>query len=55
MLTHIAEVKLKPESIAAIERYTPKHLEQDKRELLGDNDGEAYVDMTGNSFSTMNP
>lgn len=36
MLTHIAKVELKPEEATAIERLARKHLEQDKRELHGD-------------------
>ncbi|XP_024630937.1 lysine-specific demethylase JMJ25 [Medicago truncatula] len=55
VLTHIAEVKLKSEGIAAIEKLTQKHLEQDKRELHGDNqDGETNVDMFDNSSSSIN-
>ncbi|XP_061337465.1 lysine-specific demethylase JMJ26-like [Gastrolobium bilobum] len=36
VLTHIAEVKLDSEQLTTIENLTQKHLEQDKRELLGD-------------------
>ncbi|KAI5401748.1 hypothetical protein KIW84_066279, partial [Lathyrus oleraceus] len=36
VLTHIAKVELKPEEATAIKRLTRKHLEQDKRELHGD-------------------
>ncbi|CAI8601741.1 unnamed protein product [Vicia faba] len=36
VLTHIAKVELKPEETTAIEKLTCKHLEQDMRELYGD-------------------
>ncbi|XP_058772086.1 lysine-specific demethylase JMJ25-like [Vicia villosa] len=36
VLTHIAKVEPKPEETTAIEKLRRKHLEQDKRELYGD-------------------
>ncbi|KAG4950678.1 hypothetical protein JHK86_043917 [Glycine max] len=40
-LTHIAEVKLDSDQLTVIEKLKQKHLEQEKRELLGDDqDGE---------------
>ena len=55
MLTHIAEVKLNSDGLAAIKELTRKHLEQDKRELHGDNqDGETTVNMLDNSSSSIN-
>jgi lysine-specific demethylase 3 len=54
VLTHIAEVELKSDSIEAIKKQTQKHLKQDKRELhlYGDNqDGETNVGMLDNSLS----
>ncbi|KAL2619793.1 hypothetical protein AAZV13_08G328401 [Glycine max] len=46
VLTHIAEVKLDSDQLTVIEKLKQKHLEQEKRELLGDDqDGEANVDM----------
>ncbi|RZC00543.1 Lysine-specific demethylase JMJ25 [Glycine soja] len=45
-LTHIAEVKLDSDQLTVIEKLKQKHLEQEKRELLGDDqDGETNVDM----------
>lgn len=50
MLTHITEVQLDSECVAAIKSLTQKHLEQDKRELLGHNqDGETNAGMLDNS------
>jgi hypothetical protein len=50
--SHIAEMKLNSDSLAAIMKLTQKHLEQDKRELHGDNqDGETTVNMLDNSSS----
>jgi len=55
VLTHIAKAKLDPASIDAIKRLTQKHLEQDKRELHGDNqDGETNVDMLDKLSSSIN-
>jgi len=55
VLTHIAEVKLKSEGIIAIKKLTQKHLEQDKRELHGDDrDGETNIDMFDDSSSSIN-
>ncbi|TKY50713.1 Lysine-specific demethylase JMJ25 [Spatholobus suberectus] len=55
VLTHIAEVKLESKHLTAIEKLKQKHFEQDKRELLGDDqDGETNVDMLNNSSSTIN-
>ncbi|AES62955.2 transcription factor jumonji (JmjC) domain protein [Medicago truncatula] len=52
VLTHIAEVKLNSVGLAAIKKLTEKHLEQDKRELHGDNqDGETTVNKLDNSSS----
>jgi [histone H3]-dimethyl-L-lysine9 demethylase len=52
VLTHIAKVELETASITAIKRLKQKHLEQDKRELIGDNqDGEANVDRLDNPSS----
>ncbi|KAG4970201.1 hypothetical protein JHK82_035897 [Glycine max] len=46
VLTHIAEVKLDSDQLTVIEKLKQKHLEQEKRELLGDDqDGETNVDM----------
>ncbi|XP_027189817.1 lysine-specific demethylase JMJ26-like isoform X3 [Cicer arietinum] len=54
VLTHIAQVELKPEAIAAIKKLTRKHLEQDKRELHCDNlDGDT-VDLFDNLSSSKN-
>ncbi|KAH1188141.1 Lysine-specific demethylase JMJ25 [Glycine max] len=54
-LTHIAEVKLDSDQLTVIEKLKQKHLEQEKRELLGDDqDGETNVDMLNNSSSTIN-
>ena len=54
MLTHIAEVKFDSDVLEAIEKYKLKHLEQDKRELLGDyQGGENIVDMLNDSSFTM--
>ncbi|KAH1226986.1 Lysine-specific demethylase JMJ25 [Glycine max] len=55
VLTHIAEVKLDSDQLTVIEKLKQKHLEQEKRELLGDDqDGETNVDMLNNSSSTIN-
>ncbi|RDX93087.1 Lysine-specific demethylase JMJ25, partial [Mucuna pruriens] len=55
VLTHIAEVKLESKQLTAIEKLKQKHFEQDKRELLGDDqDGETNVDMLNNSSSIIN-
>ncbi|KAL2972540.1 hypothetical protein AAZX31_15G258900 [Glycine max] len=55
VLTHIAEVKLDSDQLTVIEKLKQKHLEQEKRELLGDDqDGETNVDMVNNSSSTIN-
>ncbi|KAH1256094.1 Lysine-specific demethylase JMJ25 [Glycine max] len=55
VLTHIAEVKLDSDQLTVIEKLKQKHLEQEKRELLGDDqDGETNVDMLNNSPSTIN-
>ena len=55
MLTHIAEVKLEPKHLIAIEKLKQKHFEQDKRELLGDDQNrETSVDMLNNLSSTIN-
>ncbi|KAI5401755.1 lysine-specific demethylase JMJ26 [Lathyrus oleraceus] len=57
VLTHIAKVELKPESIRAIKRLKLKHLKQDKRELHlhGDNqDGQTDINMLDNSPSSTN-
>ena len=54
-MTHIAKAKLDPASMGAIKKLTQKHLEQDKRELHGDNqDGETNVDMLDKSSSSIN-
>ncbi|KAL2996405.1 hypothetical protein AAZX31_10G269800 [Glycine max] len=53
VLTHIAEVKLKPDHLIVIEELKQKHFEQDKRELLGDDQNrETSVDMLNNTSST---
>ncbi|XP_027935820.1 lysine-specific demethylase JMJ25-like isoform X2 [Vigna unguiculata] len=44
VLTHIAEVKLEPGHLSAIEKLKQKHFEQDKRELHSDHDRETNVD-----------
>ncbi|KAL5153693.1 Lysine-specific demethylase JMJ25 [Glycine soja] len=55
VLTHIAEVKLDSDQLTIIEKLKQKHLEQEKRELLGDDqDGGTNVDMLNNSSSTIN-
>ncbi|ESW14774.1 hypothetical protein PHAVU_007G016300 [Phaseolus vulgaris] len=55
VLTHIAEVKLEPKHLTAIEKLKQKHFEQDKRELLSDDqDGETNVDMHDNISSAIN-
>ncbi|KAK2408432.1 lysine-specific demethylase JMJ25 [Trifolium repens] len=55
VLTHIAKVELEPATIAEIKKLTQKHLEQDKRELHGQNrDGETNVDMVDNLSSSIN-
>ncbi|KAG4394810.1 hypothetical protein GLYMA_20G104900v4 [Glycine max] len=55
VLTHIAEVKLEPKHLIAIEKLKQKHFEQDKRELLGDDQNrETSVDMLNNLSSTIN-
>lgn len=55
MLTHVAEVQLKPNNITAVAKLMRSHLEQDKKELLTDSqDGETNVDMPDNSSSTIN-
>ncbi|KAK2458981.1 lysine-specific demethylase JMJ25 [Trifolium repens] len=54
VLTHIAKVELKSDSIEAIKKLTQMHLKQDKRELhiYGDNrDGETDVGVLDNSLS----
>ncbi|CAJ1977653.1 unnamed protein product [Sphenostylis stenocarpa] len=54
VLTHIAEVKLEPQHLTAIEKLKEKHLQQDKRELLGDDqDEETNVDLHSNISSTI--
>ncbi|CAJ1782225.1 unnamed protein product [Sphenostylis stenocarpa] len=54
LLTHIAEVQLTPKQLTAIEKLKQKHLEQDKRELYGDDqDRETNVNMLNNSSSTI--
>ncbi|XP_057428134.1 lysine-specific demethylase JMJ29-like [Lotus japonicus] len=56
VLTHVAEVQLKPNNITAIAKLMRSHLEQDKKELLTDSqDGETNVDTPDNSSSTINP
>jgi len=55
VLSHIAEVKLNSDGLAAIKKLIQKHLEQDKRVLHGDNqDGETTVNMLDNSSSSIN-
>ncbi|KAL2347648.1 hypothetical protein Fmac_001648 [Flemingia macrophylla] len=55
VLTHIAEVKWDSDKLTAIESLKQKHFEQDKRELLRDDqDGETNVDMLNNSSSIIN-
>ncbi|KAK7387255.1 hypothetical protein VNO78_27900 [Psophocarpus tetragonolobus] len=50
LLTHVAEVKLNPKQLTAIEELKQKHFEQDRRELLDDDqDGDTKVG--NNSFS----
>ncbi|BAT93660.1 hypothetical protein VIGAN_08018300 [Vigna angularis var. angularis] len=44
VLTHIAELKLQPEHLSAIDKLKLKHFEQDKKELHSDHDGETNVD-----------
>ncbi|XP_039690605.1 lysine-specific demethylase JMJ25 [Medicago truncatula] len=54
VLTHVAKVELETVSITAIKKLTEKHLEQDKRELHGDNqDGETNVDRLDNRSSSV--
>ncbi|CAI8601740.1 unnamed protein product [Vicia faba] len=56
VLTHIAKVELKPESIDAIKKLTRKHLEQDKRELhlrADKHDGQTNVSMLDDSSSSI--
>lgn len=54
VLTHIANVELKPLCIASIKKLTQKHLEQDKSELNGDIlNGETNADILDNSWSTI--
>jgi [histone H3]-dimethyl-L-lysine9 demethylase len=54
VLTHVAKVELETVGITAIKKLTQKHLEQDKRELHGDNqDGETNVDRIDNSSSSV--
>jgi len=53
-LTHVAKVELETVGITAIKKLTQKHLEQDRRELQGDNqDGETNVDRLDNSSSSV--
>ncbi|KAK7280613.1 hypothetical protein RJT34_25678 [Clitoria ternatea] len=55
VLTHIAEVPWKSKVLAAIEKLKPKHLEQDKEELLGgDQHGEDNVNMHNSSSYIIN-
>ncbi|KEH42474.1 putative transcription factor C2H2 family [Medicago truncatula] len=55
VLTHITEVKLDSKIINAIKTQKKNHLEQDKRELIGDNrDGEPSIDMLDNTSSSIN-
>lgn len=55
MLTHIADVKLEPKHLTAIKNLKQNHLEQDKRELLSDDqDIETNVDMHDNISSAIN-
>jgi len=54
VLTHVAKVELENVGITAIKKLTEKHLEQDKRELHGDNqDGETNVDRLDNRSSSV--
>ncbi|CAJ2648222.1 unnamed protein product [Trifolium pratense] len=54
VLTHIAKVELETASITAIKKLKQKHLEQDKRELHGDNhDGDTNVDMLDDPSSSI--
>ncbi|KAL2323941.1 hypothetical protein Fmac_022999 [Flemingia macrophylla] len=55
VLTHVAEVKLGSNQLTVIDKLKQKHFEQDKRELLGDDqNGETNVDKLNNSSSTIN-
>ncbi|KAL2319316.1 hypothetical protein Fmac_028285 [Flemingia macrophylla] len=55
VMTHISEVKLNSDQLTSIEKLKQKHFEQDKRELLGDNqDGETNFDMLNNSCYAIN-
>ncbi|PNX96161.1 lysine-specific demethylase 3B [Trifolium pratense] len=57
VLTHIAEVELKPDSIYAVKKLTQKHLKQDQRELClrgDDQDGETNVGVLDNAPSSIN-
>ncbi|KAG4395890.1 hypothetical protein GLYMA_19G068800v4 [Glycine max] len=55
LLTHIAEVKLEPEQLPIVEKLKQNHFEQDKRELLSDDqDGETNHNVLNNSSSTTN-
>ncbi|KAK2376102.1 lysine-specific demethylase JMJ25 [Trifolium repens] len=54
VLTHIAKVEPETASIAAIKNLKQKHLEQDKRELHGDNQhGDTNFDMLDDSSSSI--
>ncbi|QCE08699.1 hypothetical protein DEO72_LG9g3728 [Vigna unguiculata] len=55
VLAHIAEVQWEPKHLTAIEKLKQKHFEQDKRELLSDDqDGETNVDTHYNISSALN-
>ena len=45
MLTHIAEVKLEAKHLTAIKNLKEKHLQQDKRELVSDDQDVDKVNM----------
>ncbi|XP_019452598.1 PREDICTED: lysine-specific demethylase JMJ25-like isoform X2 [Lupinus angustifolius] len=54
VLTHISKVELEHKNLVAIDKLKLKHLEQDKRELIRDDqEGETNIGVLSNSSSTV--